>query len=101
MRFFLDIHSVREEGLLAQGLELNDILQNVLAKHDAIASGTALPNPVVVDIKHPSTVSREAEKADTSNTEPDAKSLVPVTASHLDEEEDGKKEDDFEELAQR
>ncbi|XP_019162084.1 PREDICTED: target of Myb protein 1-like [Ipomoea nil] len=111
----------RDDGLLERGLDLNDILQSVLGKHDAIASGTALPNPVE-DIKHPTTESRvrwradtreggrgetsytreggrgetsytrEGGRADTSDTEADAKSLVPVSA-HLDEEEDGKKED--------
>ncbi|XAR68741.1 hypothetical protein NMG60_11000096 [Bertholletia excelsa] len=33
-----------DEGLLGQGLELNDTMQIVLAKHDAIASGSPLPN---------------------------------------------------------
>uniref|UniRef100_A0A453LWW3 GAT domain-containing protein n=1 Tax=Aegilops tauschii subsp. strangulata TaxID=200361 RepID=A0A453LWW3_AEGTS len=33
----------RDEGLLSQGLCLNDDLQRVLAKHDAIAAGIAVP----------------------------------------------------------
>lgn len=33
----------RNEELLKQGLEINDRLQSVLAKHDAIASGSPLP----------------------------------------------------------
>ena len=33
----------RKEELLKQGLEINDRLQSVLAKHDAIASGAPLP----------------------------------------------------------
>lgn len=33
----------RDEELLGQGLSLNDDLQRVLAKHDAIASGSPLP----------------------------------------------------------
>nr|GMC85904.1 TOM1-like protein 6 [Ipomoea batatas] len=59
--------ATRDNSLLEQGLYLNDILQSVLAKHDAIASGTALPNPVE-DIKHPTTESREGGRTDSSGT---------------------------------
>ncbi|WVZ98930.1 hypothetical protein U9M48_044300 [Paspalum notatum var. saurae] len=40
MRF---VSSTGDEELLKQGLEINDRLQIVLAKHDAIASGSPLP----------------------------------------------------------
>ncbi|KAJ1263342.1 hypothetical protein BS78_09G177000 [Paspalum vaginatum] len=40
MRF---VSSTGDEELLKQGLEINDGLQSVLAKHDAIASGSPLP----------------------------------------------------------
>lgn len=33
----------RDESLLGQGLALNDDLQRVLAKHEAIASGNPVP----------------------------------------------------------
>lgn len=36
----------RDEELLCQVLSLNDDLQHVLAKHDAIASGSPLPKAV-------------------------------------------------------
>ncbi|WOL07327.1 target of Myb protein 1-like [Canna indica] len=36
------INSIRDEELLGRGLELNDNLQSLLAKHDAIASGSPL-----------------------------------------------------------
>ncbi|XP_020187515.1 TOM1-like protein 9 isoform X1 [Aegilops tauschii subsp. strangulata] len=37
------VNSTSDEGLLSQGLCLNDDLQRVLAKHDAIAAGIAVP----------------------------------------------------------
>ena len=41
--FFLSSYSLRDESLLCQGLALNDDLQRLLAKHEAIASGTPIP----------------------------------------------------------
>jgi hypothetical protein len=34
---------IRDEELLKQGLDINDRLQGILVKHDAIASGSPLP----------------------------------------------------------
>ncbi|XP_043724716.1 TOM1-like protein 9 isoform X3 [Telopea speciosissima] len=37
------VNTTSDESLLCQGLALNDDLQRLLAKHEAIASGTAIP----------------------------------------------------------
>ncbi|URE31099.1 VHS and GAT domain containing protein [Musa troglodytarum] len=67
------INSIRDEELLARGLELNDNLQSLLAKHDAIASGSPLaaevsdsvPSPGTPVIPQPSATSRyDAEEED-------------------------------------
>ncbi|XP_057487598.1 TOM1-like protein 6 [Actinidia eriantha] len=94
-----------DEDLLAQGLELNDSLQSVLAKHDAIASGSPLPTQVA-------NFNPRSSAAHTSSPEPTyvkessqtltANNSALVAASvggQVEKEED--EEDDFAQLARR
>ncbi|KAL2479312.1 ENTH/VHS/GAT family protein [Abeliophyllum distichum] len=93
-----------DEQLLGQGLELNDSLQNVLSKHDAIASGSPLPRRVTnVNTRsaeiHDSSLrpTEVTEQSSTPNSKPTAP-VIPVTGGLIDGEEE---EDDFAQLARR
>ena len=76
----------RNEQLLKQGLEINDLLQSVLSKYDAVASGSplAVEAPVREAIEAP----REA---------PAVKPSAPPEHNDNVKEE----EDEFAQLAQR
>ncbi|XP_051130403.1 TOM1-like protein 6 [Andrographis paniculata] len=95
-----------DEEFLGQGLELNDGLQSVLAKHDAIASGSPLPPEVTnitdgVSEKHDSNV--KPAEANVPNTVSKDSTPVPVHPDNrnviIDEEDE--EEDDFALLARR
>lgn len=93
--------STADEELLGQGLELNDCLQSLVTKHDAIASGSPLPNisPPTKEAGGSSDL-KTVELRDSSprpNAGP-SKAIVPVTRTQLEEEEE---EDDFAQLARR
>lgn len=83
---FLCVLVVRDEDLLKQGLELNDRLQSVLTRHDAIASGSPLPVETPI---------REPQRED-PNPEPS----TPIThdnKAQVEEDED----DEFAQIARR
>ncbi|PWA53865.1 ENTH/VHS/GAT family protein [Artemisia annua] len=85
------VNSTSDESLLCQGLALNDDLERVLAKHDALLTGTPVPSekskpetsqalvPVAPlidagDTKQPGSVSRAVAESDLI-------SLAPITTS--------------------
>ncbi|KAK6118218.1 hypothetical protein DH2020_048004 [Rehmannia glutinosa] len=95
-----------DEELLGQGLELNDSLQSVLARHDAIASGSALPSDVTNVTPRASEIHDSSPKsADvsvpnvTSNDTPSVPVFPAASRGFIDEEDE--EEDDFAQLARR
>ncbi|CAM0955011.1 unnamed protein product [Alopecurus aequalis] len=80
------VSSTGNEELLKQGLEINDRLQSVLAKHDAIASGAPLP------VETP-------RRDEIPRGDPTQQPSAPPIASEPPVEED--EDDEFAQLAKR
>ncbi|XP_062094825.1 TOM1-like protein 6 isoform X2 [Humulus lupulus] len=103
--------STGDEELLARGLELNDSLQSLLAKHDAIATGSPIPaqltnfSPQRTETSASSV--RQSEVRDSSprdvsprpNVNPSAPVPATMTRGQVYEEEE--EEDEFAQLARR
>ncbi|KAL9236176.1 hypothetical protein vseg_010877 [Gypsophila vaccaria] len=91
------ITTTTDEELLVQGLEMNDSLQSVLAKHDAIASGAPLPDLGMRSSSQQSesvnSTTKPSEVGDRSSVSP-----VPVTKDQVEDQEE---EDEFALLARR
>ncbi|XP_011003578.1 PREDICTED: target of Myb protein 1-like [Populus euphratica] len=93
-----------DEELLGKGLELNDSMQILLAKHDAIASGSPMPTQVTsLSPKSSEGCSSDIKPTEARDASPRsmANSVMPVanmTRSAVDEEDE---EDDFAKLARR
>ncbi|KAG8067698.1 hypothetical protein GUJ93_ZPchr0005g14526 [Zizania palustris] len=93
------VTSLREEELLGQALDLNDRLQILLDKHDAIASGSPLPaGETYAANKAPSETS-STPVATVAPRAAVAASIVPTIV--LDDEEDEDEDDEFSQLARR
>ncbi|KAL8206037.1 hypothetical protein R6Q57_009588 [Mikania cordata] len=104
--------STSDEELLGQGIELNDYLQTVLAKHDAIASGSPIPVQITSSIASPSSKNSTPNlkiKPPIEENEENMKSSVATVSSPVtpdsknkpQEEEEEEEEDDFALLARR
>jgi hypothetical protein len=76
----------RNEQLLKQGLEINDLLQSVLSKYDAVVSGA----PLAVEAPQRETIEAPREA-------PAVKPSAPPENNGIADEE----EDEFAQLAQR
>jgi hypothetical protein len=101
--------STGDDELLGRGLDLNDSLQILLAKHDAIASGSPLPvqasgSPLSVQASKPADSSPKSSEAKDSSSIAGSSSPIPATVSTgkspIDEEYE-EEEDEFAQLARR
>jgi hypothetical protein len=76
---------IRDEELLKQGLDINDRLQGILVKHDAIASGSPLP----VEMPRREELYREDRV------------LRPLTPPIVNEKAPEEEDDEFAQIARR
>ena len=95
----------RDEELLGRGLELNDGLQSVLAKHDSILSGAPLPNLVQnFSPQRPNVGSSSLKPTELKESVPTSNATLPTPAAavaNVQAEEEEDEEDDFAQLARR
>ncbi|CAL5094295.1 unnamed protein product [Urochloa decumbens] len=94
------VSSLRDEELLGQALDLNDKLQILLEKHDAMASGHPLPAQVtdaVSDLPAGTTPNLGEKVASTAAVAP----IVVVSTNVLNDELEEDEDDEFSQLARR
>ncbi|KAJ1379785.1 VHS domain [Sesbania bispinosa] len=97
-----------DEELLGRGLELNDSIQSLLARHDAIASGTPFPiqgaSSSTLSTEVHSSVNQTEIKSSSpveSVSTPKASPPVPVYSETRGHQSDEEEEDEFAQLARR
>ncbi|KAK9734342.1 hypothetical protein RND81_04G132900 [Saponaria officinalis] len=98
------ITTTTDENLLSQGLEMNDSLQSVLAKHDAIASGAPLPDlGKRISTQQSESVELNTNPSEAGDKHPTTNGKSPVSAAPVAkaQAEDEEEEDEFALLARR
>ncbi|CAN6347266.1 unnamed protein product [Urochloa humidicola] len=93
------VSSLRDEELLGQALDLNDKLQILIEKHDAMASGSPLPAEVVdvvSDLPAGTSPNLDEKIAPTAAVAP-----TVVSTNVLNDEEEEDEDDEFSQLARR
>jgi hypothetical protein len=103
---FLSWLCCRDEELLGRGLELNDSIQSLLARHDAIASGASFPSQgassSTISSEGQSSVNQIEAKSPSPAESSTPKASPPTTVySEPREESDEEEEDEFAQLARR
>ncbi|BAT83951.1 hypothetical protein LR48_Vigan03g079700 [Vigna angularis] len=99
--------STGDEELLGRGLELNDSIQGLLARHDAIASGTVFPIQGASSSAVPTEVQPSVDQSNVnSSTLGEASSTLKasssaVVLSETRSQSDEEEEDEFAQLARR
>ncbi|XP_030479850.2 TOM1-like protein 6 [Cannabis sativa] len=103
--------STGDEELLARGLELNDSLQSLLAKHDAIATGSPIPAQLTnFSPQHTETSASSVRQSEVRDSSPrdvsprpnvNSSSPVPATMTKGPAYEEEEEEDEFAQLARR
>ncbi|KAL6865079.1 hypothetical protein ACP4OV_016230 [Aristida adscensionis] len=98
-RIMSSVSSLRDEELLGQALDLNDKLQILLEKYDAIASGSPLPDEITyMGSESPEEI---APKPGTKVTPEAAVAATIVPTNVLNDEEEEDENDEFSLLARR
>ncbi|KAK7395013.1 hypothetical protein VNO78_15554 [Psophocarpus tetragonolobus] len=95
-----------DEELLGRGLELNDSIQGLLARHDAIASGTPFPIQAASSSSTSTEVHSSVDQSNVKSSSP-AESSTPkaspsaIVFSETRSQSDEEEEDEFAQLARR